>query len=582
MATTRVYIPSRSLLRALARPLPPRCPFARSLTSDFVRSKRTQAAKTAKSDNGVAPRIRPLSAEQKKLVEQVQSRLDSLKDAEEDNEEDLDEDLDLESNDFPIIKWFEQDLHKGTPPRLIQSIETAEDRRKDREMGRMIKESWDNPNYDDTMLNRALVDSLLADPSFADLTQELQEIKEGIKSKKELEELEEQEKQEAEAESKQFEANMRIAAHQALQDLIDDPDLGDSQEDLRKMQANLSETDDIESPEFQAALGKAMARLNNNEAFQRKMAAMEEEADPTFEKEWEAFEKNVEEAIDEDEPDDDELDLDTPEGMQNVEKLMHEMRDILKSLDGEGGFQDELDAVLNDKSETLQQDNFEGGMDPEELVDELNKFATSEANSRLEVDEEDVSAELQAKVDKIMEDPKLIEKLMYIRELIFTQQQEERSIIAIAHETAQDPYSLESSRTTTLKERMQIARNNASHVAALERLRVTLLAPFNISPALKMFNQAIELAYIGANDDIRRILWRAYIKARTLPTFLQSVSDETWDIMYYSQAVKWEGNQNRTDHLQMLLADLKSLGRNGPPTHPSTLVKQDSSRLLEV
>jgi hypothetical protein len=98
-----------------------------------------------------------------------------------------------------------------------------------------------------------------------------------------------------------------------------------------------------------------------------------------------------------------------------------------------------------------------------------------------------------------------------------------------------------------------------------------LPSPFNIAPALKSFNQALELSYVGANDDVRRILWRTYTRAKNLPTFLQSVGDEAWDLLYYSQAVTWRGNRNREQHLRILLEDLKRIGKDGPPTHPSQL-----------
>ena len=120
---------------------------------------------------------------------------------------------------------------------------------------------------------------------------------------------------------------------------------------------------------------------------------------------------------------------------------------------------------------------------------------------------------------------------------------------------------------------MKIAKSDPEHRAALEALRVNLTPPFNVAPALRIFNQAIEYAYIGANDDIRRILWRAYSKARVLPTFLQNLSDDAWDILYYSQAVTWGGNQNREAHLRLLLKDLESVGKDGPPTHPDTIAE---------
>jgi hypothetical protein len=222
-------------------------------------------------------------------------------------------------------------------------------------------------------------------------------------------------------------------------------------------------------------------------------------------------------------------------------------------------------------------------MDFEELAEEIKKLAEKKAPLAKEAEpEETVPADLQAKVDKIMEDPKLMEKLVYIQKLIEESDRAKSELTSIAHETAPDPYELEGSRTATVKQRIQAAREDPVHTAALDRLRVKLLPPFNISPALKSFNQAIELAYIGANDDIRRILWRSYQRARTLPTFLQNLSDEAWDILYYSQAVTWGSNQNREDHLRMMLADLKSLGRDGPPTHPSSLVSSGDGKHLDI
>ena len=265
----------------------------------------------------------------------------------------------------------------------------------------------------------------------------------------------------------------------------------------------------------------------------------------------------------------------TPEDMQDVDKLLHQMRDVMKSLGGDSNLEAELDAALReDPTGTQDQEGvFEREMDPEELAEELKKLAISKASqpAQIEEEEEEVPAELQAKVDKIMEDPRLMEKLMYIQKLISENKPQPGDLTTVAHETAPDPYELDDDRTATLKERMAMARQDPEHSAALDRLRVNLPPPFNISPALKSFNQAIQFAYIGANDDIRRVLWRSYQKARVLPTFLQNMSDDAWDILYYSQAVTWSSNQNRQNHLKILLADLNSLGRDGPPTHPSTL-----------
>ncbi|KNG49274.1 2-oxoglutarate-dependent ethylene succinate-forming enzyme [Stemphylium lycopersici] len=572
MAPSRAYVPSRALIRALSRPQPTRCPLARPLPAHFVRGKRSKAAKGEKPQPNAA-------------VEPDPSLLDRLKGSRSifDNGDKMDKamrplsDAELERDDLPVINWYEQDLDKGTPQRLIERIATPEDRKKDKEMYTMIEESHKNPDYDDAKLNRRLIDSLLSNPNFAELTEELRDIKQSIKSREELQALEEEEAAEAEAGSKEFNAGLRMATHEALQELIDDPDIGDAKADLQEVIDKMPEMEDIDSPEFQEVLQKAMAKLEGNEAMQKKIAALEDGAnDAELEEEWEQYQKNTDDAITEAEAPDDDLAVATPEDMQDVDKLLHQMRDVMKSLGGDSTLEAELDAALSeDPTGTQDQEGvFEREMDPEELAEELKKLAQSKASQppQIEEEEEEVPAELQAKVDKIMEDPKLMEKLMYIQKLISENKQQPADLTTVAHETAPDPYELEDSRTATLKERMAIARRDPEHSAALQRLRVRLPPPFNISPALKSFNQAIEFAYIGANDDIRRILWRSYQKARALPTFLQNLGDEAWDILYYSQAVTWGSNQNRQDHLRILLADLQSLGRDGPPTHPTSLI----------
>ncbi|KAJ4370745.1 hypothetical protein N0V83_005266 [Neocucurbitaria cava] len=563
-------------MAALSSRPPPICPFARPVAAQSIRGRRT---KTTKAQNAPG-HPKPSSADVSKIMSNIKKM----------EEDDSDirplSDKELESDDIPVINWWEQDLDReGTPRRFIERLATPKDRKKDKEMLLMIEESYKNPEYDDAKLNRRLIDSLISNPNFADLTQDLKDMKEDIKSKAELEAEDERATKSAEREFKQFSANLRMATHQALQDLIDDPDIGDAAEELREVQANIPEMDGMDNPDFQAMLQKASAKLEGNEALQKKMKAVaDKSSDFDFEKEWEAIERTAEEDLDDAETDEADYDIETPEGLQDIDKLLHQMRDVIKSMGSDSGLESELDAVLNEDPEAEQEGDLEREMDPEELAEELTKLAQSKASQapEIEPDEEDIPAELQAKVDKIMEDPKLMEKLMYIQKLIAESEQAQKAdLTTIAHETAPDPYELEESRTATLKERMDKVRQDPEHRAALQRLRVNLPPPFNISPALKSFNQAIELAYVGANDDIRRILWRAYQKARTLPTFLQSMSDDAWDILYYSQAVTWSSNQNRQSHLRTMLADLKRLGRDGPPTHPSTLVQRGEGEHLE-
>ncbi|KAF2134098.1 hypothetical protein P153DRAFT_419867 [Dothidotthia symphoricarpi CBS 119687] len=587
MAPSRAYVPSRALLRALSRPQPLRCPFARPLPIQLLRGKRTKAAKLDNSN------VKEAGKAKHDII--LDPKIPGIKPLRFfDSDADVDKamrplpDSELEADDMPVINWYEQDLDKGGPRRLIQRIATPEDRKKDKEMFLMIEESATNPDYDDAELNKRLMDSLMSNPNFADLTQELKEIKQGIKTKEEIKVLDEQAEKDAQPEIKQFSAGLRMATHQAIQDLIDDPDVGDAKAELREVLDKMPEMEDIENPEFQAALDKAMSKLSGNEALQKKMAAKADDVtDTDFDKEWTQFETDVDDTIKEGESDDSDLGSNSLEDLEDVDKLLYQMRDVLKSLGGdsqlEAELERELDAELSDDPESNDEAIFEREMDPEELAEELTKLAASSKppSTPESTAEDNIPADLQAKVDKIMDDPRLMEKLTYIQKLISESKQSPNDLTTIAHEVAPDPLILDPARTTTLKQRIAAVREDPEHTAALDNLRVTLLPPFNISPALKSFNQAIELAYIGANDDIRRILWRAYQKARELPTFLQNVSDDAWDILYYSQAVTWGSNQNRESHLRVLLGDLRSLGREGPPTHPGSLVNRGEGEGVE-
>jgi hypothetical protein len=350
-------------------------------------------------------------------------------------------DAELERDDLPVINWYEQDLDKGTPQRLIERIATPEDRKKDRDMYLMIEESRKNPDHDDATLNRRLIDSLLTNPNFAELTDELQLIKKGIKSREELQQLKQQGAAKAEAESKQFNAGLRMATLEILQDVLEDPDIGDAKADLQACIDHMPEVENIDNPVFQAMLNKAMHKLEGNEAMQNKVAAMRKRPDSELEREWQTYQRETEDAIAQAETPDEDLTMATPEDMQDVDKLLHQMRDVMKSLGGDTGLEAELDAAINEDSTSGQDEEgvFEREMDPQELAEELKKLAQSKASQPGELveDEEDVPAELQAKVDAIMKDPKLMEKLMYIQKLISENKQQQGDLTSIAHETKQ-------------------------------------------------------------------------------------------------------------------------------------------------
>jgi hypothetical protein len=118
-----------------------------------------------------------------------------------------------------------------------------------------------------------------------------------------------------------------------------------------------------------------------------------------------------------------------------------------------------------------------------------------------------------------------------------------------------------------IKERIVTAKADPEHKAALQRLVIDLPQPHSSNPRLKQLNEVLRTAYMGANEDIRKALWRAYTRAKAgVPGLLERIPDDAWDMLWYSQAVKWSSNSNREEHLRILSYDLKTVGRDGPPT----------------
>lgn len=583
-------------MRALCRPSPTPLPIARPPLPRLVRCKRTKAAKadapsTALPEGWTTDRIKALI-----------STMDSPEAMDKLPQKQL-SDRELSHNEgFAEINWYEQDLDKGTPPRLVSRHATPEDRLRDKETHDMILEAQNNPDYDDAILNRRLIDSLLEHPSFEDMAEELNDIKQGLRTREEQAAFDKSNQEAADQELADFDAGVKSTMHDALQELIDDPDIGGAaREELRAVQAKLPSIDDMENPEFHAALENAMSKLEGNEAFQRKMAAADDEG---LENDWQKFEKDVNEAVRINDDNDADLRAPTIDDLGDIDWAHGQLTDGYREIATEFGLEAEIDYLLKE----MEKEDFGGvegsntdessiealkklmqskpstsDMDTEKLTQALEKLTPSKTptSSQPQTDDENLSPELQARVDKIMADPKLMEKLVHIQKLIAEVESMNTDLTTIAHETAPDPYELEDSRTTTLRSRVEAARKDPEHKAALDNLRVHLPAPFNISPVLHSFNQALELAYIGANDDVRRVLWRSYQKARSLPTFLETLSDDAWDILYYSQAVTWGSNQNRQDHLRLLLKDLKTVGRDGPPTHPSSIGNPDEEESVQ-
>lgn len=484
---------------------------------------------------------------------------------------------DRELEDLPTINWYVQDLDKGTPKQLVKSLATIEDHKREQKMYFMRKEMEENPDYDDTEYRHMLMDDMIASPEYANVVDELKWLKSHIRSSRELAELEAKGVKPEKQLKQEYNAAFKEGTKRAFEEMLEDPAAAAAKEELKEALAKLPEVEAIEDPKFQVVMSKVMDKLNNDPKYQAKMAS---EPEYTEEMALAEFRSGLEEAANELEEPELAAKPETDHDIKDVDKLLVQMRDLLKAMGGGGGLEAEIDAVLAEDPTALKEFDPDQGMDMGDLTAELIKMAKAADRDGFNPNaDEPVPLDMQAKVDKIMSDPKLLDKLSHIQEVLGVAKAAQTDITNINHEVAPDPYELEDCRTATLKQRMQAARADPVHRAALDDLVVSLPRPFGVSPALKSFNQAIELAYVGANDDVRRVLWRSYSKARTLPTFLQNMSDDAWDILYYSQAVTWGANQNRQDHLHTILADLKKLGRDGPPTHPSTLPRRDDGEV---
>ncbi|GME55082.1 hypothetical protein GTA08_BOTSDO08390 [Neofusicoccum parvum] len=88
---------------------------------------------------------------------------------------------------------------------------------------------------------------------------------------------------------------------------------------------------------------------------------------------------------------------------------------------------------------------------------------------------------------------------------------------------------------------------------------------------LERLNNCLRHAYLATDPSarpvIRQELWKTYKRAKMhLPGLLEQIPDPAWDMLFYSQAVRWKSNSRREEHMRELLADMKSVGMDGPPT----------------
>lgn len=557
MAPHRVYIPSNSVLSVLRRPRPLPCPLVRRLPTQCRRGKRSKAI----------PEAPPKEVNVRKLAKAMGVK-------------DMPIGEHIKASGRISLSFWEQDLDCQTPERLVQTIATPEDVDREKKMLKMLeddRQNRTNPEYDDTDLKRALLDNMMRDPSFSDLRDGLEAMKKGLLSQEEKAKVEADMEKNPPPELTEWIAAFNMSNHEAIQELIDDEELAQARPELIELRRLLPDLQDISAPskEWEIAQERLVAKLEQIPAWQRRVVAAEEERksghvdediiDKGFLNQLEGNDTN-----------------NLGDGGEDMDALLRQMQEVLRGMGGDTNLEGDIQKLL-DEDPVYDVDEHEGerDIDFKDLAEQIAQLknedqldqSTTKTDER-DADGEKVDPKLEAIVDKIMEDPNLLKKLAMIKEAIDTR----KSDIALrAQPSAPDPVTLDSAELITYRERLKIADNEPQHIAALRRLRINLIPPFNVSPAVKTLNEALRLAYLGASDDVRRILWRAYSKARTVPTLLQNVPDDAWDMLWYSQAVTWSSNQNRSNHLRILLQDLESVGKDGPPTHPDTIATEQQA-----
>jgi hypothetical protein len=460
------------------------------------------------------------------------------------------------------IDFYEMDLDANSPPRLIDRIESPEQADKYVKKWNMAMEDAINPNYDDTEFKKQAIDDLIQDPNFADLRDVLEYMKLSHDE-------EEGEKGDAKAIVKELDSALVISLHEWAQEALENPEYAAARDEIIDFQNKLP-YGSTEDSGFLDASKQLDKKLRTIPAAWEELDEInkKEQDDDLVSDEWlEKFER--------DEVDLDDLlknkDVDGPFNIpENVDALLIKMKELMAAMGGNREIEDEIQTILDDdpaKAEKGGDDRAVQVFDFKELTNNLKIIRENPAVP--ENWDPNVDAKTQAMVNQMMADPHLLRKLTALKNRINKSQ-----VKSAKTPSAPDPETLDRSRLASYRERLVAVEKDPEHLAALRRLQVHLLPPFNVSPALKSLNESLKLAYLGASDDVRRVLWRSYMRARTVPTLLQNIPEDAWDMLWYSQAVTWRSNQNRQSHMRILLRDLNSVGREGPPTHPDTLEEQ--------
>ena len=556
MPHLRPYVPSQLLLRSLLRPLPPQCSLVRRLppstTTTRLKSKATkkrlaiERAKQQGTADSPKPQREPKDPSSIPLFTPNTEGLGG--------------------SGVSSIEWWEQD--ETGQQTFVSAIRNQKDLKEHEDLHKRL-EAWSRGEVDqnEPEFRAKVIDELKRNPSFAHMQDTLDAMKIPLEERlaKEAEAMKEMEEQDGEMMNME-EAIQEMA--QIMQILIEEPEMEPHKQLLQEIQTKLPSWNDFSHPEFQSA----MARLNQ---------AMGGTSPQEFQSKLDSYLSKRHELDSAMPPD---FDPNNPASMSALKSQITEMHDLLKETGLNPTLEQEFFRMKQDLSlendwatDVFAQD---GEIDHEKLDAAISKFeewkekqmelqkqeAKDENDETEEIDpiteEEKADPELKAKIDAILQDPNLWKKLSMAKKLMSGHY----NTLMVTPKSAPDPETLPESSKTSLRAQLLAVQNSPEHKQALQRLKINLLPPYNTHPFVLHLNHALQLAYIGANDDVRRILWRAYLKAKTVPGLLKAVPDDAWDLLWYSQAVRWKGNQNRGRHLGVLLADLERVGRRGPPT----------------
>jgi hypothetical protein len=525
MPPPRAYVPSPLLLRSLLRPLPRQCPLFRHLPTTTIRGKK-KAAKPRPTNplepkpDASKPTVRPGT---------------------------------LGNSGISEVEWWEQD-EQGNET-FVDAIRNQEELDRQEQLHARL-EAWARGDEDanEPEFRAQIIDELKKNPSFADMRDLLDKMKTPLAERFDIaDELDD------DIEEDPNERNeVLLQAQEFVGELLKHPELEGHKELLLEMQNKLPEWGSVDHPEFLEAMGRVNEAVGGEslEEFQKKIQPyLQNGSSEDFPATEEEFLENEQ------------------ENLQKLAKGIKEMHALLK----ETGADPELESEFAEMERNLSNEDDwatdvfdeDGELDTDKMEAAIARF------SQLELEQDDEGNEgeddyltpeeradpaLKAKIDKILEDPNLHQKLEIVKKYM-------SGALGFFHsaQSAPDPSTLSPAEMTTLQEQLKIAESDPEHLMALRRLRVNMVPPYNAHPFLGPLNEALKLAYVGANDDVRRILWRAYRKARTIPGLLKAIPDDAWDLLWYSQAVDWKSNQNRRNHLGILLGDLDSVGKQGPP-----------------